>query len=271
MAKKNLKRAAIEAPEFTEAQTAALADAIIENTDPSVLEQIVLNIEATEAQVSEAPAEDVHEASAEVDFKDAIAAVPLDDAELMLKGTNVALDERAAFEDAKNPDNANIHRTIKKVRGSLARAYAARVMVVANQSPDFINRVLMDGSRYNVYAIGKYGDLVDALASGVMANSINIAITRSLFAFDKAGQSFTGEMAKAAASDKIRVADHLKKLLVRHTVSASTAPTQASSTMQALETLGIVAVEGSRKHPTYRLLNTPARWRMQRVVEAMAA
>jgi hypothetical protein len=236
------------------------------------LEAVVATLEATEVQEPEAVTEEVAEGPAEdADFVELMDSATDSELESMLDETRTAIRHREAFEDDKNPDNANIHRTLKKVRSSLDRSWAAKVMVAAKQNPSFINRMLMDGSCYNVYAIGKYGDLVDALAGSGMRNAINIAITRSLFAFSKAGIAFTGEMAKAAASDKIKVADHLKKHLIRHTVSASTAPTQASSTMQALETLGIVAVEGSRKHPTYRLLSTPQRYRLEKVVEAMAA
>lgn len=236
--------------------------------DAAALEAVVAHIEATEVQEPEAT---VSEAPATADFADLLNAVTSDQQSEMMMAADAALRDRQTFEDAKNPDNANIHRTIKKVRGSLVRAFAAKVMVAADQNASFINRHLMDGSRYNVYAIGKYGDLVDALAGSGMTNAINIAITRSLFAFAKAGLDFTGEMAKAAASDKIRVAETVRKHLIRHTVIASTAPTQASSTMQALETLGIVRIEGSRKNPVYKLLNTPQRHRMQEVVEAMAA
>ena len=252
-----------------ETATDALAEAVIANTDAAVLEAVVAHLEATEVQEPEATVS--APPATEQSFKELLDAVALDDADLMLRATSEALDERAMFEDTKNPDNLNIHRTIKKVRASLVRTYAAKVMIAAGQEPAFINRSLMDGSCYNVYAIGKYADLVDALAGSGMHNAINIAVTRSLFAFAKAGLEFNGEMAKAAASDKIRVAETVKRHLVRHTVSASTAPTQASSTMQALETLKVVRVEGSRKHPVYKLLDTPAARRMQEVVEAMAA
>jgi hypothetical protein len=50
----------------------------------------------------------------------------------------------------------------------------------------------------------------------------------------------------------------LRSALHRHTVSASTAPTQASSTMQALETLGLVKREGSVRNPTFTLTDHPA-------------
>lgn len=169
-----------------------------------------------------------------------------------------AVDERVSFETAKNPENSSIQSTLKKVRSELVTKCAARVMLATNTTPDFINRQLHDGSRYNVYALGKYADLVRTLADGdSMKNAINNAVTRSLFACRREGFTFTGELARAAASDKIRIEGAVKRLLVRHTVSSSTAPTQASSTMSALQTLGVVKIEGSSRNPTYAITNAP--------------
>lgn len=162
-----------------------------------------------------------------------------------------ALDERAAFETDKNPDNANIHRTLKKVRSQLVTKRAAKVMLATNLTPAFINRSEHTGSRYNVYALGKLADVIFGVTDGAISNAINLACMRSLFRFKNAGIPFTMEMAKAAASDKIRVDAAVRQHLVRHTVSASTAPTQASSTMQALETLGVVKGVGGTKSPTF--------------------
>jgi hypothetical protein len=168
------------------------------------------------------------------------------------------VDARDAFENLKDPDNVSIKRTLKKVRSQLVTKRAARVLLASNQTPAFINRVLHDGSRYNVYALGKLADIVFGVTDGAVSNAINLACMKSLFRFKRQGLVFTGEMAKAAASDKLRVADlAAQKALIRHTVSASTAPTQASSTMQALETLGVVIRQGSTKNPTFEVRDTP--------------
>jgi hypothetical protein len=168
------------------------------------------------------------------------------------------VDARAVFEDEKNPENTSIQRTLKKVRSELVTKRAARVMLATGVEPNFINRVLHDGSRYNVYALGKYADLVRSLVDGHgLNNAINNAVAKSLFRCKNAGIAFTGEVAKAAASDKIRLDATIAKTLVRHTVSSSTAPTQASSTMSALQTLGVVKIEGSSRNPTYRVTENP--------------
>lgn len=169
-----------------------------------------------------------------------------------------AVDERAEFETDKAPDNASIQRTLKKVRQELVTKRAARVLLATNIEPTFVNRVLHDGSRYNVYALGKLADLIRSIADGHgLNNAINNAVATSMFRCKNAGIAFTGDVAKAAASDKVRIDPSVASRLVRHTVSANTAPTQASSTMSALATLGVVKVEGSHRNPTYAVTENP--------------
>lgn len=182
-----------------------------------------------------------------------------------------AIDARTAFETEKHGSGHNIHKTLSKVRKALMWKDTSRVMLAANVDPSFINRTLHDGSRYNVYAVDKVADAVKGLADGVVSNAINRACMVSLFQMRKAGLPFTGEIAKACASDKVHVDLAIRKHLMRHTVSASTAPTQASSTMQALETLGIVKREGSSRNPTFTLTDAPITKRLEEVLFAKAA
>lgn len=175
----------------------------------------------------------------------------------MVFAISEAVTEREEFEAAKKGDGANIQRTLKKVRQQMVTKRAARVLLATNVDPSFINREVHTGSKYNVYALGKLADVIYGVTDGVIANAINLACMRSLFRFRAAEVPFTGEMAKAAASNKVRVEAALRRHLVSHTVSAGTAPTQASSTMQALATLGVVKVEGSSRNPTYVLTDSP--------------
>lgn len=182
-----------------------------------------------------------------------------------------AIDARSAFETEKHGSHHNIHKTLAKVRKALMWKDTSRVMLAANVDPAFINRTLHDGSRYNVYAVDKVADAVKGLADGVVSNAINRACMVSLFQMRKAGIPFTGEIAKACASDKVHVDLAIRKHLLRHTVSASTAPTQASSTMQALETLGIVRREGHARNPTFHLTDAPITNRLEEVLFSHAA
>lgn len=237
--------------------------------DEAELEATVAQIENYEEQVSEAP---VHTAEADEDqatnepeevpaLADVLSAISREDAEVMQRRVIASLDERDAFEASKKGDGHNILKTIKKARSKLAVSLdPARVLFAANVDPEFMNRELSDGNRYNVYAIDKVQDFLNFLggAKGELTNAINIACMKSLFAFKKAGTPFTLDYAKGAASkDYARSLDSaVQKLLISHTVAKTTAPTQSSSTMQALVTLGVVNAIGSRKNPTYELANT---------------
>jgi hypothetical protein len=241
------------------------------------LEQdVVALIEATEGEtVSEtsvtpgAPTEP--ETAAEANsFDEQLKAIDDVKALAMAHSIAKAFDERAEFETVKDPGNTNIQRTLKKARAQMTTLRAARVVLVTNIDPAVINREIHTGSRYNVYAIGKLGDAVYGLTDGVIKNAINNACMRSLFRFRAAGVAFTGEMAKCAASDKIRVDKAIRDHLVSHTVSASTASTQASSTMQALETLGIVKRSGSGKNPVFDLTDRPVTKRLAEVLSIAA-
>lgn len=163
------------------------------------------------------------------------------------------MDRRAEQEAKDHPDNASIQRTLAKARSAMVTKRAAMVMLAANIDPAIFNRSVHSGSFYNVYAIGKLADFMAGLTGGVIKNAINLACLKSLLRCNAAGVAFDMELAKSAASDKYPVkSEGARKHLVRHTVSESTAPTQASSTMQALATLGVVSVGGGR-NPSYTL------------------
>lgn len=235
----------------------------------AALEAAVSQIEAYEDQtVHETEAKSEPKTSSSNNFEEIAKSFSNEDVQDTVARIGHELSERTHFEELTDPENANIHRTLKKVRGSLERSHAARVMLAACLSPSFINRTLMEGSRFNVYSLDKVADIIDGLAGSYLANKINRAIVPSLFKVTDAGYPFSNETAKAAASDKIRVSPELERLLTRHTVSASTAPTQVSSTMNALEVLGIVKINGSRKNATYQLLDTPQARHLRKVCEA---
>ena len=223
------------------------------------LDLIVAKLEAHE------PTEEDHtvghrvigEEPEEQGFDSLTASIDEEEVDEMVWAIKDAVDDRESFERSENPDNDSIQKTLKKVRSAMVTKRAARVLIACNAKPDFINRSISSGARYNVYALGKVADLMVGLTGGVVANAINVACMKSLFSFQRAGVPFTSLMSKAAASDKIRVEMALRKLLISHTVSDKTAPTQASSTMQAFETLGIVARSGSRKDSTYTLTAHP--------------
>lgn len=240
-----------------------------EQAEEQLVEEVVQQLEAE--AVLELEASEVQEPPADVTLSldDILVGVPQEAVDETVYQISNEIDARGAFETTKNPDNENIHRTLKKVRSQMVTKRAARLLLGTSIDPSFINRSIHEGACYNVYALGKLADIIYGVTDGVVANAINLACMKSLFAFHKAGREFTAEMSRAAASDKIRVSEvALRNLLVRHTVSASTAPTQASSTMQALVTLGICTTSGSSRNPTYHLTDSPLSRRLQEKLAA---
>jgi hypothetical protein len=249
----------------TEADAMNLEMLTITPEDIAIIE--ALDTDDVEMDVLEEPENVVLDLQASGDrgtFEEMLAAITDEDAIVMAVLVGKAIDERQDFERAKGNDN--IQKALAKSRKQLATPTAARVLIACAVDPSMINRSVHEGVRYNVYALGKLADAIHGLSGGAVNNAINLACMKSLFRFKAAGKDFTGEMAKAAASDKIKVDTGLKGMLVRHTVSASTSSTQASSTMQALTTLGIVSRAGSHKNPTFTLTDTAVVQKLQRVI-----
>lgn len=192
------------------------------------------------------------------------------DAERLAMANKVAkgFDDRAAYERTKNPNNERIQKNLDKSRAKLVMPSAAAILIASQVEPEFVNRSVSEGSRYNVYAVEKLADIVKALRDGTMTNKVNIAVCKSLFSFRKAGESFTGEMAKAAVCDKMKVSKAMQAILIRHTVDPGTMSTQTSSTMTALQTIGIVKNSGSFRAPVYELIDSPQTRRLEEVLAA---
>lgn len=254
---------------LTEAEVQEIANnpetfnAVLEHQDPQLdvlSAEDVIALETLEAvqeiEASEIALVETAEPNLDVlSLHDLIANISDADKVTHAVAIGAAFDARMAFE--KVTGNDNIQKTLTKSRNQLASPRAAAVILACNVDISDINRSVHTGKCYNVYAIGKLSDMVYGVSGGAVNNAINIAIMKTLFKFRGADLVFTGEMAKACASDKIRIDAAINRVMVRHTVSASTASTQASSTMQALVTLGVVNKSGSHKNPTYTLTDAP--------------
>lgn len=250
----------------------AIARGIVEMTpvEEVILDQVLDAAASDEAQV-QAP-EAVQQDEASVSFGDLMKEVPGETITQTMNVMKSKISERRQMEIEKNSYNDNIHRTLKNVEQTMVRPIAAQVLVAASVSPGFIVEQSREGEHYNVYAMGKLNDLVDALAGLKLSNAINRAIVRSMFKLRAAGVTISREILECAASDKIRVKDkQIEGLLVRHTVGATTAPTQTSSTLRALETLGIVKVTGTKQNCVVTILDTPQTAALEQVAVAMAA
>lgn len=194
--------------------------------------------------------------ASELTFAEMMQNISDDDARAYAFRVNEEIAARVAYEHAKNPENVKIHATLEKARAKLATASAARFAIAANVSETFINRSERTGARYNVYSIAKFGSLALFVARSVALNAVNRACLVSLFRFADAEEHFTHKYALCATSQHVVCDARMRKLLMRHTVAASTASTQASSTMNALLVAGVCdeyRTEGNEV--AYRLRN----------------
>lgn len=177
-----------------------------------------------------------------VSFVELCNAISDEDAKSFTLNVVASFDARAENEMKKNADNANIQKNLAKSRAKFARTSAARFMNVANVKSDFILRAERVNAQYNVYAIEKVADLIDAVMHKRALNAINLNVLKSIFKCASKDVAFTHKLAVASASDKVVVEDaSVRKLLSRHNVSLTTASTQASSTMNALVTCNVVS------------------------------
>lgn len=200
-------------------------------------------------------------------FEDLRSEASVAEMQAMSDRTVHEFDARMTYEHRERPGNEKIQAKLKAAKGRMSSLGIAGVMLAAKVEPDFINRSVTEGRRYNVYAFEKFNDVAGGLCSGTFKNAVNLAIMKSLFKFRSSGMAFTGLAALAACSDKVKVEKGMTAALVRHTVSAATAPTQTSSTMNALQTMGIVVNKGSAKFPLWELTDTPVTHRVEELLK----
>lgn len=175
-------------------------------------------------------------------------------------------DDRTAFEATHAPANSSIQTKLVSYRKKMVLPGIAALTLAANLDPNFMNGSGVNATkRFNVYSIDKLTDLLQGLNSGHIKNAVNKAIVESLFRFQKAGVPFTAIAAQGAVSANLKVEKDIAGLLVRHTASPGTAPTQSSSTMNALVTLGAVQNIASPKHPVWQLTEAPVVDRLREV------
>lgn len=184
---------------------------------------------------------------------------------------NAEFSSRIAFEKAQPGLSAKMVPNLEASQKRLSSLAAAGLFCAVDLDPAFINREVAVGSRFNVYALQKVGDLVVGMTGGFLQNAINRAVLLSLFNFRDAGMPFNGDAALAAVSDKVKIERAIAKHLVRHTVSANTASTQKSSTMNALEVMGVVTSNKLKgKAEIFTLTDTPQTRRLEEVLRKAA-
>jgi hypothetical protein len=140
----------------------------------------------------------------------------------------------------RTPDNANIQKTLAGIRADLDHDAIVATMIAANVPAEFINQAERGNARFNVYAAEKVANVARVLAGAGRLNHYTRAIVASAYRCAAAGLPFTHADAVAACSLEVK-ADPAKPLVryEKH-VAPNTASTQASSSIAALKTFGVL-------------------------------
>ena len=233
------------------------------------------SIEAMANEMAQAPAEEqapaANSAEPPSSFTEVLDAVTTEEVEMMRAALIVSFKNRADFEHEADATNDNIQKTLSKELAKHQLPNVLRALVAAGVDAQYVNVSEMGSKRRNVYALQKLSDLLYGAVTGHIKNAINLAVVSSMAKLKDMTLPFTGEVAKACASDKFAVGADYKGVINRHTVAESTASTQASSTMTALEVLGVVTNIGTRNHPVYKLTETALAKRLVEVVSPKVA
>jgi len=184
---------------------------------------------------------------------------------------NAALDARASYERSKNSDNSSIQDTLESMRKSMTHADIAGTLQAANVDPSFINRSERSNNRYNVYAAQKVDNAARAAKSVAELNHYSLAILKVAVALEKSETKLTHKDAVAACSLSVKHSEAKREAVIKSLryakhVAANTASTQASSSINALQTLNILSESRDAANATQYSVN-----RESPIVQALAA
>lgn len=155
----------------------------------------------------------------------------------------VAIATRKSNEVAKAPNCTSMCATLDNLAKSVAHQKIVDVMLAAQVDANFINRAERSNAYYNVYAAEKVVNIARFLAVVAALNHYTKFIFLSALALEKNDMTLTHKDAACACSKDAKHADAKRsKHIVRYEkiVSPSTASTQSSSSINALQTFGIL-------------------------------
>lgn len=169
-----------------------------------------------------------------------------------------AFDVRMSYERAKNAENESIQSVLKAQRKSVDHDKIAEMMLVANVNADFINVSERVSARFNVKAAEKVINLARVLASAEHLNHYTRAVFLSAVALAKNNTMLTHKDAHASCSLSVKNNAARDKLLVRYQkhVDASTASTQSSSSINALQMFDVLKETRDESNTIAYVVNT---------------
>jgi hypothetical protein len=157
---------------------------------------------------------------------------------------NAACDTRIAYECDKNAANETIKSKINAIRKSATHNDIAAVLVACSYDADKINTQERVSNRRNVYAVQKEINAARFIAAVAALDHYTLAIFKTAFALEAADFALTHATARAACSVDVKTSVAAQQSIViknryaKH-IDASTASTQSSSSINALQALNV--------------------------------
>lgn len=167
---------------------------------------------------------------------------------------------RITHERCKNGDNHSIASCLNGIAKDVAHDSIASIMLQSNCDADFINRSERVSARYNVYAAEKVANVARAIAVVKTLNHYTRAIFASALALEASAFVLSHKSAVAACSSSIKHSDAKQERVLKSTryakhVAAQTASTQASSSLNALATMGVFSETRDASNAVAYLVN----------------
>lgn len=156
-----------------------------------------------------------------------------------------AIETRIAYEQDKCASNDTIVKTLRDLQKNVSHDAIASVLAASNVDAEFINRQERVNARFNVYSAEKVVNIARNVAKVATLNHYTRAIVATALALEAQDKRLTHRDAVCACSANVKHTDSkresvLKSMRYAKHISANTARTQASSSLNALQVFDIV-------------------------------
>lgn len=172
-----------------------------------------------------------------------------------------AFDSRKSYEIAKaestESDCSSMLKTLADMRKTVSHSVISEIMFASAIDAEFINKSERSNARFNVYSAEKVINVARSLAKVSALNHYTRAILATMQKLALTEQLLTHDDAQSACSLDCKSKDAKReKLIVKYQkhVAKSTAATQSSSSINALQVFGVITETRDAANVTsYRL------------------
>lgn len=162
------------------------------------------------------------------------------------------IDARAQYEIEKNSENTSIQACLvtsrTSIRNSVNHEKIAEILMLSNHDVATINRQERSNNRYNVYAYEKIANIANVLLNSTSVSRLNhysTAILKAVHSYESAELTFTHKDAVSACSADCKHSEKAREKILKDVryakhVAATTASTQSSSSINALQSMNVL-------------------------------